>query len=410
MAGKFKSVDRAIREELAKTIEKGQSFFLVGPRQVGKTTLIADLLAGRSDVESIPLQDPAVRLAFEKEPGSIIRMSETRKAPKTFFIDEVQKVPELLDAAQLLIDQKKANFILTGSSARKLRKAGVNLLPGRVKSYRMDPLTWSELGWTKESICAELKVESPGTRNDYSFAESLVFGNLPGIIGLEQDSDKEEFLGTYAGMYLEEEIRAEALTRNVAAFSRFLELAAHESGSSPNLSKLAMETGMSVPTIKQYFSILDDTLVVERVEPYLKNMRKRILASPRYYFFDLGLRNSLASMPMETGSTPANKGQLFEHAVVLEIIRRIRVLRKRWKVCFWRTHAGAEVDCIVDMGEKVIPIEIKSGKSVRLSDLKGLTNFLADYPKAATQGYVITQGDYPEKISDNIIAVPWNRF
>jgi predicted AAA+ superfamily ATPase len=167
---------------------------------------------------------------------------------------------------------------------------------------------------------------------------------------------------------------------------------------------------MSVPTIKQYFSILDDTLVIERVEPYLKNMRKRILASPRYYFFDLGLRNSLASMPMKTGSTPANKGQLFEHAVVLEIIRRIRVLRKRWKVCFWRTHAGAEVDCIVDMGEKVIPIEIKSGKSVRLSDLKGLTNFLADYPKAAKHGYVIFQGDYPEKISENITAVPWNRF
>ena len=158
MPGKIKTWYRSIRNDLAKTIEKRQSCFLLGPRQVGKTTLILDLLADRPDVLNLPLQDPNLRLAYEKDPGLLVRQITASKKILTVYIDEVQKVRELLDAVQLLIDEGKANFILTGSSARKLRKAGTNLLPGRVKSFHLDPLNWSELGWLEDARLDELSI------------------------------------------------------------------------------------------------------------------------------------------------------------------------------------------------------------------------------------------------------------
>lgn len=330
----------------------------------------------------------------------------------TVFIDEVQKVPELLDAVQLSIDEGKANFILTGSSARKLRKGGTNLLPGRVKSFHLDPLNWSELGWLEEARLDELAIANDGNgeKPEFSFPESMATGSLPGIVKLADPQDRKEYLQAYANLYLEEEIRAEALTRKIGAFSRFLELAAQESGTSPNLSKLSMEAGVSVPTIKEYYAILQETLVVERVDPFLKNARKRILSTPRYYFFDMGVRNALARLPLDSTGVLAQKGSLFEHAVVLEIIRRTRAMRADHKVCFWRTAGGAEVDCIIDMGTKVIPVEIKSSRSVRLGELKGLTGFLEEYADIAKEGFVITQGAMPERLSENITAIPWSLF
>ena len=171
-----------------------------------------------------------------------------------------------------------------------------------------------------------------------------------------------------------------------------------------------MEAGVSVPTVKEYYAILQDTLVVERVDPFLKNARKRILSTPRFYFFDMGVRNALARLSLDSAGVLAQNGSLFEHAVVLEIIRRVRAKRADYKVCFWRTGGGAEVDCIVDLGTKVIPIEIKASRSVRMGELKGLTGFLKDYPEIAKEGIVITQGDMPERLSENITAIPWNRF
>lgn len=328
--------------------------------------MILDLLSGRPDILSLPLQDPNLRLAYEKDPGLLVRQIKASKKNQTVFIDEVQKVPELLDAVQLLIDEGSANFILTGSSARKLRKAGTNHLPGRVQSFHLDPLNWSESGWLEEARLDELSIAKAGggAKPDYSFPESMATGSLPGIVKFGDAGDRKDYLHAYANLYLEEEIRAEALTRKIGAFSRFLELAAQESGTSPNLSKLSMEAGVSVPTIKEYFAILQETLVVERVDPYLKNARKRILSTPRCYFFDMGVRNALARLPLDSAGVLAQKGSLFEHAVVLEIIRRVRAKRADYKVCFWRTAGGAEVDCIVDMGNKVIPIEIKSSRSV----------------------------------------------
>ncbi|MBI2267312.1 MAG: ATP-binding protein [Armatimonadetes bacterium] len=406
MQGKYELYFRNLEAEIGRLIEKGQSAIILGARQTGKTTLIKKRLTGLLDVLEYPLQNPVIRQEMETDPSRLVRQIEAHRGKPVVFIDEAQKTPEIFDGVQYLIDEKKASFIITGSSARKLRRRGVNLLPGRVKNFRLDPLQWNEAGWVEDKDCRILSIKNINRAPDYSFDDSLVFGSLPGIVRLSDDAERSDALRAYTHIYLEEEIRAEALSRKIGGFGRFLELAAQESGSSPNLTKLSLESGVSVPTIKEFYSILEDTLVVEKVEPYLKNARKRILATPRYYLFDTGVRNAMARAPLSSGLLNVEKGRLFEHGVILEIIRRIRSLALPHKVYYWRTGGGAEVDCIVDTGERLIPIEIKSGRHVTPSDLKGLKSFMDTY-NAADHGFVITSGRAPEKLTDRITAIPW---
>jgi len=405
MQGKNKVLLRYIGRAVEDAIEKQYSCLILGPRQVGKTTLVNECLKDIERAVKYPLQDPSLRIEMERSPSRIIQQIRAYEEYPCVFIDEVQKIPDLLDSVQLLIDSKDACFVLTGSSARKLKRHSLNLLPGRVKLYRLDPLSWGELGLIKECSVEGLKISNINPETSCSFEETLVYGTLPGIITLPE-KDRPDFLKAYSEIYLEEEIRAEALIRKIGAFSRFLELAANESGSNPNLRKLSNESGVSQPTVKEFYNILEDTLVVERVDPYLKNARKRILSSPRYYFFDLGVRNTLARLPLAPETVNAQKGLLFEHAVMLEIIRRIRVLNKSYKVCYWRTSGGAEVDCVIDTGKSVIPVEIKSSSYVSHAEIKGLQSFLDEY-EAAQRGYVITMGGRKEMISGNIVALPW---
>ncbi len=391
---------------LSRLLAAGQSALILGPRQVGKTTLVKRCLEGLPDVLRFPLQDPEVRLALERDPALIIKRVAALGGKRRVFIDEAQKVPALFDSVQYLIDERLAAFVLTGSSARKLRRGGANLLPGRVKSFRLDPLSWNELGWIAGKTLVPLRMENLNTAGGYSFEKSQVFGSLPGIVSLAGDDDRRDFLKAYTHIYLEEEIRAEALSRKIGAFSRFLELAAAESGTSPNFAKLSMEAGVSAPAIKDFYAVLEDTLIVERLDPYMRNARKRVLSSPRYFFFDLGVRNVLARMPLGDGLLQAQKGVLFEHAVILEILRRIRALNKEAKAYFWRTSGGAEVDCVVDTGAELIPIEIKAGRKASAADARGLASFLQDYP-AAKRGYIVNNGAAVEQVARNIIAVPW---
>jgi predicted AAA+ superfamily ATPase len=409
MQGIYKSFDRLLRPPLEAAVASRQSVLLLGPRQVGKTTLMNALVEGRTDVIAVPLQDAQVRLELERDPSLLGRRVAAARARPTVFIDEIQKVPELLDQVQLLIDRRQASFLLTGSSARKLRRAGANLLPGRIKAYHLDPLTWPELGWAGDGRLQALAIPRAVKAVDYSFDDALVYGSLPGIVA-HTPADRREFLEAYGRIYLDEEIRAEALVRKMSPFSRFVELAARESGTAPNLTKLSMESGTSVTSIKSYYEILEDTLVVERVEPYLKNARKRLLATPRYYFFDLGVRNAVARLPLEPGLIAAQKGLLFEHAVMLELIRRVRALRRNYRVHFWRTAGGAEVDCVIDTGNHVVPIEIKAARRVRVSDVAGLVRFLGEYRSVARQGYVVTMGTHAEKLADNVLSIPWTEL
>ncbi len=406
MQGKNKPLLRYLNKAIAAGIKKGHSSLILGPRQVGKTTLVNECLKKVKNTVKYLLQEPSLRIELEREPSRLIGQVRAFKNNPCVFIDEAQKVPALFDAVQALIDDKDAHFILTGSSARKLKRQGINLLPGRIKRYHLSPLLWGELGLIRGSAITELAIGNINYDVPYSFEDTLIYGSLPGIVRLSQ-KEREDFLKAYVEIYLEEEIRAEALSRKIGAFSRFLELAAVGSGTNPNLYKLSAESGVSQPAVKEFYNILEDTLVIEKIEPYLKNSRKRILSSPRYYFFDIGVRNVLARFPLTGGLVNAQKGVLFEHAVMLEIIRRIKALNKNYKICYWRTSAGAEVDCVIDMGSTVIPIEIKSSSFVAQSDIKGLKSFLNDYGKAAKHGFVITMGGRKELLADNVIALPW---
>jgi len=407
MQGIYKPYLRNLESGVESLIRKGQSALILGPRQTGKTTLVKEVIQSNRNVITYSLQDPQIRIEMEKDPSLIIRQLKARTGRPLVFIDEAQKVPAIFDSIQLLIDEKRANFIITGSSARKLKRKGVNLLPGRVKAYRLDPLLWNEFGWIQKGSNSILPVDNINNLRRYTFEQSLIYGALPGIVAVDDDKERRDMITAYTHIYLEEEIRAEALSRKIGAFGRFLELAAQESGTNPNLTKLSLESGVSVPTIKEFFSILEDTLVVEKVEPYLKNARKRILSSPRYYFFDLGVRNALARAPLTEHLLNVEKGKLFEHAVILEIIRRIRSLHLDYKVYYWRTSGGAEVDCVIDTGTEVIPVEIKSGSHVRLSEIRGLTSFIETYSKLVKRAFVVTTGRLPEKLNNMITAVPW---
>jgi len=407
MPGKNKVLNRYLEPVLKKLIKKNQSFFIFGPRQTGKTFLVKKILKKLKNTIEYSLQNPAVRLNLESDPGRLIREIEAIEKPPYVFIDEGQKIPLLFDAVQYLIDEKKATFFITGSSARKLRRKGTNLLPGRVKRFFLDPLLWGELGWLKKSSIKPLALKNINYGLNYSFEDQLIFGSLP-LVVLTKKEERESILTSYTQIYLEEEIRAEALSRKIGSFLRFLELAALESGTSPNLTKLSLESGVSLPAIKEFYQLLVDTLIVHRVDPYLKNARKRLLTSPRYYFFDLGVRNALSYLPLNQGLVKAQKGTLFEHAVILEVIRRIRALNKNYRLYYWRTANGAEVDCVVDTGEALIPIEIKSSSYVTLSEIKGLKIFLEDYKDRTSLGYVITLGKKPEKLAKNILALPWD--
>ena len=410
MQGKNKVYFRNTEKKIEKLITEKKSALLFGPRQTGKTTLIKKILKNNPNTLNYPLQNPQIRSELERDPSRLIKQILSYPQKQYVFIDEAQKVPTLFDAAQYLIDENKANFIITGSSARKLRRKGANLLPGRVKFFHLDPLLWNELGWTKQQTIEEFNIDNKNDIPNYDFEKSLVFGSLPGIVALDNDIERQEILKAYTHIYLEEEIRAEALSRKIGSFSRFLELAAQESGTNPNFAKLSMETGVSAPTIKEFYNLLEDTLIIERIDPYLKNARKRILLSSRYYIFDLGVRNALARVPLAKELINTDKGKLFEHAVVLEIIRRIRSLNLNFQVYYWRTASGAEVDCVIDTGSQVIPIEIKSSTSISVGKLKGLNSFLDEYQKLAPKGFVITNSRVPEQLTDKITAIPWQYF
>ncbi len=407
MSGKYKVYLRNLDNQLSQLIKKRQSALILGPRQTGKTTLVKKCFHLQPNVTDLPLQNPEIRMEMEIDPARLIKQLKARAKRGYVFIDEAQKVPAIFDSVQYAIDEGLASFIITGSSARKLRRKGTNLLPGRVKVFRLDPMMWNEFGWLSANTIKPLNVSNINTIKNYSFRKSLIYGSLPGIVSFGDDQDRRDILKAYTHIYLEEEIRAEALSRKIGAFGRFLELAAQESGTNPNFTKLSMEAGVSVPTIKEFFNLLEDTLVVEKVGPYLKNARKRILKSSRYYFFDIGVRNALARVPLTDDLVNAEKGKLFEHAVILELIRRIRSLNEDYKLYYWRTAGGAEVDCIIDTGVSLIPIEIKASSRVSLSDVNGLLSFIKSYKGQVKQAYVVTNGRIPEKLSDMITAIPW---
>lgn len=335
---------------------------LLGPRQTGKSSLISSYLQTPSapTAREYLLQLPSVREQLEADPERIIREALSlphQNRPHLIYIDEIQKVPGLLDPLQYLLDRKTVQLIATGSSARQLRKVGANWLPGRLQLHHLYPLTWSETGWDPDRLDTVLQ-----------------FGGLPGILTLTDPAHRTAQLAAYAHLYLEEEIRAEAAVRNIPRFSQFLRLAALESGSAPNYSKIGTLIGVSHTTVREYFQILEDSLLIHRI-PSFGGTRAATLRTARYYFFDIGVRNAAARVGHTPEMLTLQRGLLFEHFIVLELI----AADKRMPISYWRTKQGnKEIDAIVETPRGFVPIEIKATQHPQPDDFKHLAAFAAE--------------------------------
>lgn len=384
----MKYIHRLLEDRIKHTIERNKSVLLLGARQTGKTTLTQQF---HSDLV-VSFVRPDIRQRYEKSPqilkGEIEALiSGAGKKRLLVVLDEVQKVPAILDVVQDIIDREIANFILTGSSARKLKKgAHINLLPGRVVAFQMDPFNILEL--------------PPA-----NLTERLLYGSLPGILAVKAPSDRETDLESYVTTYLEEEVRAEAVVRNLGSFARFLELAASESGGIINLRKLSQEIGVSHTTIGSYYQILEDCLIAERIEPLTKSKtRKKLTKSEKYLFFDLGVRRFAAregtKLPRDT------MGHIFEQFIGLELLRTAHIKGHGCKIRFWRDPNGPEVDWVIDEEGEYTPLEVKWTENPLMGDIRYLEVFLSEYSSAKT-GYLVCQVPRKMKLSDRIFAIPW---
>lgn len=387
----MKLIPRLLNKKLERILKRGKSVLLLGPRQTGKTTLINKY---KADLE-ITLLISKVRRQYEVDPDQLIRevkaLKRTNNRAPLIIIDEVQKVPALMDAIQYLIDKRLGQFILTGSSARKLKhNTNINLLPGRVIQLRLDPFSLEELSFLP------------------SIENFLLYGSLPAIF-LEPDlSIREEELDSYVDLYLEDEVRAEAIVRDIGAFENFLRLASIESGNLINFDKISRDIGVARTTIAAYYQILEDCLIVERIEPYTTSKtRKKLIKSPKYLFFDLGLRRIAAKEP----PTLPQKylGSLFEQFIGLELIRFSRQQNSKISVHFWRDTAGPEVDWVLRRNDELLPIEVKWTDTPSRRDAKHLELFLTEYPKA-NKAYIVCQVSHTQVLSNNIEAISWKEL
>ena len=364
-----------------------KSILLLGPRQVGKSTLVQSLAPSKL----INLMDENLYVSYLKEPARLKRELAGLQRPSLVAIDEIQRVPALLNMIQLLLDEgSKHRFLLTGSSARKLKRGHANLLPGRILMEHLDPLSFWELG------------------EKFDLEKAILLGTLPGVY-LEETQTASEILESYERIYLREEIQAEALTRNLGSYGRFLDLAAEASGQWINYSKISSDSEIPKETLRRFYSLLEDTLVAFRVEAFRpKISKRRVSQCERFVFFDLGVRNALLGIHKGTLS-PIEKGSLFEQWIFLQMMTFNHANKKGWRISSFRTDTGAEVDWILDTGKRLIAVECKWGKNVSAHDWAGLKTF-DQYATRPVKKYVVYTGSSVQQFTKVEIAVPYREF
>ena len=387
-------INRLVENKVQAALARGKSVLMLGPRQTGKTTLLKHQI--KSD-RTINFADPELRLQYETSPH-LLKMEVSAIQPAhghtipLVILDEIQKVPILMDLIQVLIDTKQAQFILAGSSARKLKRDNnINLLPGRLVAVRLDPLCLLEMPILPDSI-----------------ENLLLYGSLPEIFLQEKKSYQDEDLKNYVTTYLEEEIRAEAIVRNIGSFARFLECASLELGRPINMEKISQDIGVKRNTIAEYYQILLDCLIAERIEPITKSPnRKRLTKADKYLFFDLGVKRICS----REGSQLSEKmlADLFKQFVGIELLRYLHLFSLEGRLRYWRDHNGPEVDYVIDIHNRYIPIEVKWTTRPNNSDAEHLNLFLQEYD-CYDMGYIICRCKHKLKISDRVIALPWQEL
>lgn len=332
-----------------------RSVLVLGPRQVGKSTLLAAL---KPDLV-LNLAHPAVFRDFVARPERLAdELAAAAPQIKTVFIDEIQRVPALLNLIQVLLDEepRRFRFLLSGSSARKLRRGQANLLPGRVHVHHLHPLLAAELG------------------PEFELDRALAHGTLPGIYAERDPELRAQDLRAYTDIYLREEIQAEALVRNLGGYARLLELAAAASGKVLNINALCRDAGVGYETARRYLSVLEDTLICFRVPAWRGSDRAQLVSHPKLFFFDLGVRNAILRRPLDR-PLDDERGLLLEHQVAYEIYRRLGSLWPEAALTYYRTRHGLEVDFVLQVGRELWAIEVKSARDVPNRALRGLRAF-----------------------------------
>jgi len=355
-----------------------RSAFLWGPRKTGKTTLLRQQFP---EACWIDLLDYDLYLSLSQRPSSLRQILEVQFS-KTVVIDEVQKVPNLMDEIHWLIENRGYQFILCGSSARKVRRGKSGLLGGRAWRFELYPLVTKEL-------------------KSFDLDRALHVGLIPShYFASTPDMD----LKGYVQDYLKEEVQAEALTRNLPAFAKFLRAAAITNGMLLNYSNAARESGVSVKTIREYYQILEDTLIGRQLAPWRKAKKRRLIETAKFFFFDTGIVSNLLEQRSLVSGTK-EYGRAFEHFILQECWAYRHYSKLEFPISFWRTASGSEVDLI--LGDAEVAIEVKASSSVA-DRTKGLHLFREE--NNCRKSLIISKEPRPRKISSQITVLPWQDF
>ena len=372
-------------------------FFLFGARSTGKTALLR-MTQHLKDAIWVDLLDDEHFLTFTRRPKQLEELLGERLARKNvpdcqwIVIDEIQRVPKLLNEVHRLIESNeyhgRVRFAMTGSSARKLKRKGANLLGGRAALCHLFPLSVEELG------------------GDFDLSRALNWGTLPGVYTAEDDESRALLLKSYVGTFLREEIREEQIVRQLDSFSRFLEVAAQSSGAILNYSSIGRDCRLDPNAVSRYFQVLEDTLLGFTLPAYSRSVRKQQNQAPKFYLFDLGVQRALS----ETLSVPVvpksyGYGRVFEQFVVLEIHKMNHYLRRDLRLSYLRTKDGAEIDLIVeDACGNIRLVEIKSSSQVPDEDAAKLERFLPSFP--GSEAVILSQDAIPRLVG-KVRVLPW---
>lgn len=360
------------------------SFFIFGPRGTGKTSWT---LQYAPDALRINLLLPDIELLYQSHPERLIELIEANPNQKVIVIDEIQKIPKLLEVVHFLIERdKNLQFILTGSSARKLRMKGVNLLAGRAVERRMHPFMASEL------------------KNQFSMKKALKTGMIPLIWEAE---DPKDVLKTYISLYIKEEVQNESFVRDMSAFGRFLEAISFSQGAELNLSNIARECEVNRKSVENYLKVLEDILLSFKLEVFTKKAQRLLAAHPKFYFFDCGVYQALR--PKFSLDNPDEiQGPTLEGLVAQHLRAWCDYSSGEHRLYYWRTLTGLEVDFIIYGEQGLFAIEVKNKSKINNSDaLKGLLAFKKDYPSAKL--ILLYQGKERLKQGD-VLLLPCEEF
>ena len=374
-----------------------RSFFLFGARGTGKSTLLKSLFDSKKAILWLDLLDPKIDWEIQRNPDYLIQRLEASKTSEKSFnqwviIDEIQKAPRILDLVHYLIETKKYKFAMTGSSARKLKRGGANLLAGRALQNFLFPLTSLELG------------------DDFNLTFVLKYGSLPEVINSPSEKETQAYLRTYVQTYLKEEIQVEQLVRKLLPFRSFLEVAAQSSGLILNYSKIARDIGSDPMSVKNYFNILEDTLLGFYLPCYHRSVRKRQLKHPKFYLFDTGVKTALNQrLQLNLDSSTSLYGLHFEHFIISEIFRYNHYLALDWSLYYLMTKDNVEIDLIIERpGDSTLLIEIKSSDRITEDSVRSLSRMVLGFD-GPTKVLCLSQ-DFDEKNILGVHCQHWSSF